>query len=269
MVLFLLQMSEDALGIHLQGVEEEFKIERSFHACLVGRDDGLPAHGGLAVEAIGRDSSRFHLLEAEAVADFLHRLVQLQVAAADTEDVVEQELDVAHLVRGDDNRSVLGGMAGNDFPELTLGGNVKAIGRLVHEENARVGGQGEADKGLLLLAHGHRAEVEVEREVKLLETCLQNLLAEAGIEGTVKVDVFAQRDMRHIHLLGQDHDFAQQFGLAQLRFLPIAVLHLYHDIALLRAQQARKEIEQRALARSVLAQKTVDAAGLQRKRKVV
>ena len=85
----------------------------------------------------------------------------------------------------------------------------------------------------------------------------------------MKVDVFAQRDVRHIDLLWQDHDFAQQFGLAQLRFLPIAVLHLYHDIALLRAQQARKEIEQRALACSVLAQEAVDASRLQRKRKVV
>ena len=56
-VLFLLQMSEDALGIHLQGVEEEFKIERSFHACLVGRDDGLAKH--LVVEGVHRFPAKF------------------------------------------------------------------------------------------------------------------------------------------------------------------------------------------------------------------
>ena len=130
-------------------------------------------------------------------------------------------------------------MAGNDFPKLTLGGNVKTIGRLVHEKDARVGSQGKADKGLLFLAHRHRAEVEVERKVKLLQACLQYLLAEAGVEGTVQPDVFAQRHVRHIDLLGQNHNLAQQVGLAQLRLLPIAVLQLYHDRALLRAQQAR------------------------------
>ena len=86
------------------------------------------------------------------------------------------------------------------------------------------------------------------------ETLVEHLLAETRIERAVDFDERLERHVGKIVLLGHDEHLAQRLRHALLTWHSID-----GDLARLRVEQSRNEIEQGALTRSVLAQQTIDA----------
>ena len=121
---------------------------------MTDTDEAVSGYRGLDIEGtVGRF---VHALftEVEFLGDGLYRLVQQDICPFDDDYMVQQAVDVLHLMgRYDDGLFV--GHAGSDgFSELAFRRNVQSVGRFVHQKQGCIGGQGKTEVCLLLLSHG-------------------------------------------------------------------------------------------------------------------
>ena len=153
------------------------------------------------------------------------------------EHVVDKLFNVVDLMGGDDDRALLCSMGSDDAAELTLGFEVETVGGFVHQQVARVGGQGKGHQRLLLLTHRELADVELGRKLELREALLEDFVAEARIEDAMRLHILAQGHRWKLKLLWNEIDVGQSSGLAGGDILPIG----QHTPAL-RTQQPRQHI---------------------------
>ena len=99
--------------------------------------------------------------------DVGNRTVEQHAAVVDNHHMVEQTLDVVHLVGGDDERTVVGHVAGHDLAEKGLRGDVETIGGLVHHQQTCARGNGKAHIHFLFLTHGQLFQIRLGRHLKV------------------------------------------------------------------------------------------------------
>ena len=178
--------------------------------------------------------------------------------------MVQQHLDVTNLVGGNDDGLLIGDVLRNNLAENALGRNVQTVGRFVHDEKAGAGGKRKTHESLLLLTHGKRTEIQRGRQFKRFKTTLKNRGVKARIERSVEFHIGLHGHIRKFKLFGNKKNVLQNFRKAQLDILAVK-----RDAARRRTKQAADEIEQSALAGSVLSEKTVDVTGFERKAEIV
>lgn len=98
--------------------------------------------------------------------------------------------------------------------------------------------------------------MNVGRQLKVGQATVERCLAEVGIEHAVGAHIVLQAYVRQVILLGYEVDVLQHVGLAQG-----AGFAVEGNCSLALAQQSAHKVEQGRLARAVLAQQSVDAAG--------
>ena len=111
-----------------------------------------------------------------------------------------------NLMGGDDENAVVCHIVCHNLPELCLRWNVEAVGRLVHQQDAGAGGQGEAHVHLLLLAHRQFIELVEVWQGEIRQAFLQHLVGEVGIEGLVDFHVCVKRHVGQLKLLWHYED---------------------------------------------------------------
>ena len=90
------------------GIEEQFEVDRAlFLAKSVGEDDTLPVHRRLGEEFVARKLATGEFGEAEVRTDVGHGAVEQRAATVDNDHMVEQAVNVAHLMGGDNDGLVL------------------------------------------------------------------------------------------------------------------------------------------------------------------
>ena len=94
------------------------------------------------------------------------------------------------------------------FAELALRGNVESVSRFIHQQHLRAGSEGETHKHLLLLTHREGIELQVGGELKILQTSLQHLTRESGIERLVDLHIRIERHRGQVELLRYDENLA-------------------------------------------------------------
>ena len=242
-----------------QGIKEEFDIEVALLMLRIEQDKLVALHRRLDIEGIGRRCAHPLLGEIKFVGNIEDRLVDQYLVAIEDGDMVEKKGDVVDLMGGDDNGLLIGHTRCNDLAELALGGDVEAIGGLVHHEQAGVGGEGEADEGFLLLPHRELAQTDIVVKVELTQAGFQNLIAEVGIEGAVELDVLLEIDAREGKFLGHQIGVAEQLDGTALHIVAVDM-----NIAALGTQESTQEIKQCRLAGTVLAQQTDNLSTFER-----
>ena len=98
------------------------------------------------------------------------------------DDGVDEVLHVLHLVGGDDDGTLVGGMLGDDLTEERLRGDVEAVGRLVEEQVIGVEGQGGRDEAFLLLAKRHLGVFARGIHFHFLAEFKEEAFVEVGVE---------------------------------------------------------------------------------------
>jgi len=88
---------------------------------------------------------RLYSLEAELLGDGFYILIQQNAVVVYNQQMVDQALQVAHLVGGDDDAPIFVGNGGHNPSELSLGGNIESVGRLVEQKQPGVCGNAESD----------------------------------------------------------------------------------------------------------------------------
>ena len=180
--------------------------------------------------------------------------------------MVEQRVDVAHLVGGDDDGARVVHARGYEAAEGHLAGDVEAVGGFVHQHQRRVAGQGEAHEHLLALAHREARKLVGQVGVNLEggEMAAQVVVREVGVEGRVHGHIVAEREVGQCQLLGHDEHRGHRVRVALAGHGAVE----FHAAAC-RRQQSGYQIEQRAFAHAVAAQQAVHPAFGHRQRQVV
>ena len=115
-------------------IEQQFKVHAALLIVLIGEDDTVARYRGLHEE---RSVGRFRdglLGEEQAAADLGMRGVEQHTGAVDNDNMIEQAIDVSHLMGRDDDGLVIAHVARNEAAKLALRGDVESVGRLVHHK---------------------------------------------------------------------------------------------------------------------------------------
>ena len=173
--------------------------------------------------------------------------------------MVKDVADVAHLMGRNEHHLVVGHSSADEFAELTLAGDVKTIGGLIHNQGVGVGSEGESHEHLLFLAHrqGVQLGVHVTTHVEDVQITLHVLHAEAGIERRVDSYIFLEAQSWQFKLLGNQENVAHRLGQTAAN-----VLTVHQDFTVLGSEQSRHQVDEGGLTSAVLAQKAVNVAGL-------
>ncbi|CDE86197.1 unknown [Prevotella sp. CAG:891] len=176
--------------------------------------------------------------------------------------MVDEHGHVGHLVCRNNQRAVVGKVARHHFAKQAFRRNVQSVRRFVHQQQAAICGQRKTHECLFLLSHRQCTEVQILRKFKVSEALVQNFVAELRIKRCVQVDVAFQRNVWQIEFLGHEERFAQHFRSSFARLeRQVSVFGGKLHMSLLRTEQSRHQVEQRAFARTVFAQQSIDASG--------
>ena len=160
-------------------------------------------------------------------------------------------------MRGNDNGRFFRSVLGDGLAELGLGGNVQAVGRLVHIIIKGIAGQGEGNPGLLELAGTHGVHFLRRIHLENLKDFLELGMVEFGPECAVLAGESPGPGMYGNHFIGEIELLRQKRGLTVDR---ISAIHLDGPLlGLLEAAQKRKK---GGLPYAILSQKAVDASTL-------
>ena len=156
------------------------------------------------------------LLQVDGFGFLNERLLKQYAVAVYDGYVVEQTFYIVYLVGADDDGLLFRHAFEQYAAELTLREDVQPVRRLVHQEVACVGGQGQTHIYLLLLTHAESAQVYLGTHVKTVEATVEQFVAEVGVEGFQHPGVLSQRDAGHVVLLGHKekllHHLRQALG---------------------------------------------------------
>ena len=164
----------------------------------------------------------------------------------------------------DDEHAVVGHVACHHTAELRLRGDVESVGRLVHEQQPRSRGEGEAHEHLLLLPHRERVKFEGSGQFEVIQAAVEHLAAETGVERTVDAYVLVEGCVGQLKLLGHNEHLLEHLGAALARLYTVV-----GDGTFLRMQQSADEVKQCRFARAVLSQQSVYVVFLQLQAEVV
>ena len=164
-----------------------------------------------------------------------------------------------YLVRRDNDGLIVSHVAGHQLAEEGLGRNVETIGGFVHEQHATLRGKGKAYEHTLLLAQREFVEVRVHVDLEILQTLPENLLTEARIERLAIFHIACEWHRGQTEFVGHKENFLLQRRLAQARLLTID-----EDAALARHEESAEQVQQGALAHSVLAEQTENLTFVER-----
>ena len=172
--------------------------------------------------------------------------------------MVQKHGHIVHLVRAHYERAVVAEVARHYLAEHAFRGNVQSVRGFVHEQQTRVGRQCKRHEGFLLLPHRKAREMGLGRESEVVHAALEDFVVEARIETCVDFGIALHGDVGEFKFFGHEEHFAQRLHVAPFHIVPFKA-----DLSLLGVEQTADEVEQGALARTVLAQKAVDVAGLE------
>ena len=117
-----------------EGVEEELHAEGTFAGSLLqGEDADRADDRGLTIERLGLLGG-CQCSEVETLTDEGDFFIALDTSAFEDDDAVDELLKVSYLVRADEDRLFLRGVASDGSAEFALSRDVKPIGRLIEEE---------------------------------------------------------------------------------------------------------------------------------------
>ncbi len=130
--------------------EQQLQVETAFDARAVLAHDAIALERLFDVQRIVRRAGlELHL---QPRGQLIHRGVQEDVAVGEDHHRVDQPFQVMHLMRGDQETALRREVADERAPELTLAREIEPVGRLVHDHEARIGGETERQQEFLLLA---------------------------------------------------------------------------------------------------------------------
>ena len=118
--------------------------------------------------------------------------------------MIEQLFHVMHLMGADDDETVIGHALCHHLAELTLRGDVEAVGGLVHQQQTGVGSQSDTHVGLFLLAHRQLTKVHLQGQLESLQTAVQLFATETRIERQEQLHIFVKRDGGQLEILRHD-----------------------------------------------------------------
>ena len=239
--------------VGMDRIEEGLHVDLAFLARGVGIHLDAAAGGLLEVQGAGLDLRA--VVEVQLLGDLLHRRVHEHRLVVQDDDRVDDVLQVAHLVRGDDEGGILGRVAGHGLAELRLGRDVQAVRGLVQIIVFRVAREREGDPRLLELAGGHRVHPLGGLDFQFREDVQEFVQVEGRPEDAVflgevnGLGVNGRDLVRQIELVGEEG------GLAVER---IAAVH--ENGSFLGLLQAAEKRQQGGLPHPVLAEESVDVA---------
>ena len=234
-------------------VEEGLHVDLALLTRGVGIHLDAAARGLLQEQGLGMELGT--IVEEQLLGNRLHRGIHQHVPVVQDDDRVDDVLQVAHLMRGDDEGGVLGRIPCHGLPELRLGRDVQAVRGLVQIIVFRVACERESNPGLLELAGGHGVHALVGRHFQFGEDGGELLQVEARPEDAVflgkgyRLGVHGSDLVRQIELVGEEG------GLTVER---IAAVHA--DGTFLGLLEATQERQQGGLPHPVLAEESVDVA---------
>ena len=97
---------------------------------------------------------------ASSVASFRSRIVD-QLAVAHDGDAIGERHDLFEVGGRKQDGEAFAGKPAHGAEDIGLGADIDAAARLVHQKHLRIGHQRLADDDLLLIAAGHRGDVEI------------------------------------------------------------------------------------------------------------
>ena len=189
-------------------IEEGLHVDLAFLARGVGIHLDAAAGGLLEVQGAGLDFGA--VVEVQLLGDLLHRRVHEHRLVVQDDDRVDDVLQVAHLVRGDDEGGVLGRVTGHGLAELRLGRDVQAVRGLIQIIVFRVACEREGDPGLLELAGGHRVHALRGLDLQFAQDGIELVQVEVRPEHAVllrevnRLGVHGRNLVRQIELVGEE-----------------------------------------------------------------